>query len=139
MSKNGKNSPVPQAPTDEPLEVATAPSEGKKKRKVPQRGARKRVLGEGEGDYLIYELIGEGSEMPKGSMIPIPGVPQFESTVKAIAWIKNESGDKLAGKQVMIFRVCEILSLIVQQQPKVVIQAKPKVTVTKAPETSSNG
>lgn len=109
-------------------------------RKVPQRGTRKRVLGEGQGDYLIYEMIGDGHPaIPRGSLVPIPQVPQFEDTAKALAWLRNESGDLLSGKQVMVFRACEILSLTVQQQPKVVISSKPKVTVTKAPETSSNG
>lgn len=132
--KNNGSTPAPEAPTDAPIAAPT--SEGKK---VPQRGARKRVLGEGEGDYLIYEIIGEGSPIPKGALMPIPAVPQFEDTAKALAWIRNESGDLLAGKQVMIFRACEILSLRVQQQPKVVIESKPKVTISKAPETSGGG
>lgn len=126
--------PKLEAPTGE---TPVTPSDGTKR--VPQRGTRKRVLGDGQGDYLIYEMIGDGSPMPRGSLIPIPAVPQFVDTAKALSWIRNESGDLLAGKQVMIFRACEILSLVVQQQPKVVIQSKPKVTVAKATETSSNG
>lgn len=144
MTTKQSLTPAPQAPTDDPIAPATAnSSDGSNAstggKKVPQRGARKRVLGEGEGDYLITELVGEGTQMPRGSMIPIPGVPQFEDTSKALAWIRNESGDLLAGKQVAIIRVCEILSLTVQQQPKVVIQTKPKVAITKQTETSSNG
>lgn len=113
-----------ETPTDVPT------SEVKKRKKMPQRGIRRRVLGKGEGDYCIYELVGKGSTLPVGAMVPIPGVPQFEDTNKAIRWIKNESGDLLAGKQVMIFRACEIMSLVIQTRPTVVIQSKPKVDVT---------
>jgi hypothetical protein len=98
-------------------------------KKVPQRGIRKRVLGEGEGDYLIYELATVETKLPRGTLVPIPTVPQFEDTAAALKWIRNDSGDLLAGKQVMIFRACEILSLRVQSRPTIVIEAKPKVTV----------
>lgn len=134
--KNNGTVTAPEAPTDAP--IGAIPSEGQPRR-VPQRGMRKRVLGDGEGDYLIYEIIGEGQQIPRGALMPIPKVPQFVDTAKALAWIRNESGDLLAGKQVMIFRACEILSLRVQQQPKVVIESKPKVSVAKKMETSSNG
>lgn len=100
------------------------------KKKVPQRGIRRRVLGEGEGDYCIYEIAVPGGDLPQGTLIPIPAIPRFEDTNEAIRWIKNESGDLLAGKQVMIFRACEIMSLQIQHKPTVVIQSKPKVTVT---------
>lgn len=126
--------PTPQAPTDD------TPSEGNPAKRVPQRGVRKRVLGDGQGDYAVYEVIGKGhAAIPAGSLIPIPKVPYFIDTAKALAWIRNESGDLLAGKQVMVFQAKEILTLRVQQQPRVVIEAKPKISVTKAPETSSNG
>lgn len=121
-----------ETPTDVPT------SETKKRKKMPQRGIRRRVLGKGEGDYCIYELAGKGSNLPAGAMIPIPGVPQFEDTNKAIRWIKTESGDLLAGKQVMIFRACEIMSLVLQHKPTVVIQSKPKVDVT-VPDGASEG
>lgn len=118
-----------EAPTDAPVQEA---------KKVPNRGVRKRVLGEGDGDYCIYEIAGPESQLPKGAMLPIPSVPRFADTAKALHWIRTESGDLLAGKQVMIFRACEILTLRVQQKPTVVIEAKPKITVNtpKAAETS---
>jgi hypothetical protein len=124
------NDPTPvTTPSDSPTAV---PPE---KKKHPNRGTRKRVLGEGEGDYCIGELVGEGTSIPRGSIVPIPTVPRFIDTATAMKWIRNESGDLLAGKQVMVYRACEILSLQIQSKPQVVIQTKPKVTVTK-PEVS---
>lgn len=141
MAKKSANSPSqaaeaepgnpPPTATDTPVDAA-APAE---KRKVPNRGIKKRVLGEGEGDYCIFELIGEHPAIPRGSLVPIPEIPRFIDTANAMKWIRTESGDLLAGKQVMIFRACEILNLVVQTKPQVVIQTKPKVTVTK-PEKS---
>ena len=107
-------------------------------KKVPNRGIRKRVLGEGEGDYCIYEIAQQGTDMPAGSLIPIPTIPRFIDTARALKWVRNESGDVLAGKQVMILRACEIISLQITNKPTVVISSKPKITV-KQPETSSNG
>jgi hypothetical protein len=112
------------APTGESIPV---PSEGKKK--VPARGQRKRVLEAAGGDYCIYEIIGAGQKLPQGALVPIPTIPTFKDTTDALKWIRNESGDTLAGKQVMIFRACEILSLTVVQKPTVVIAAKPKKTI----------
>lgn len=123
-----------ETPTDSPV-----PSEGPT-RKLPQRGIRRRVLGEGEGDYCIYEIAPQESKLPKGALLPIPGVPRFEDTNAAMKWLRQESGDTLAGKQVMIFRATEILSLAVQQKAQVVISAKPKITVNdprQGAETSS--
>lgn len=124
-----------EAPTDLGVgEVAPEP------KKVPQRGVRRRVLGEGEGDYCVYEIVGPGTKLPQGALLPLPKIPRFESTQEALRWIRNDSGDLLANKQVMVFRACEVLSLTVQQKPVVVISAKPKRTMNEpkaaAPETS---
>lgn len=124
-----ENNEALSTPTDQPT---AAP------RRVPQRGTRKRVVGQGEGDYLIYELVGPDSGLPKGSLVPIPEVPQFADTQKALQWIRNKSGDLLHGKQVIIFRVCEILALTIQAKPTVVIQAKGKVTVNKPAANEEN-
>jgi hypothetical protein len=90
---------------------------------------RKRVLGKGEGDYCIYQIAPPGGEIPQGSLVPIPEVPRFESTADAVRWIKNDSGDTLAGKQVMVFRAMEILSIQVEAKPTVTVTAKPKTVV----------
>lgn len=123
--------------TSEPLDAPTGesipvPSEGKKK--VPARGQRKRVLEAENGDYCVYEIIGPGQKLPQGVLCPIPTVPTFKDTSNALKWIRNDSGDKLAGRQVMIFRACEILSLTVVQKPTVIIAAKPKRTIHAAPK-----
>lgn len=113
-----------ETPTD------TAPGEAKEPRpKVPQRGIRRRVLGDGEGDFCIYEIAPPSASYPRGTLMPIPGTPRFSDTGSALRWLKNESGDLLAGKQIMIFRACEILTLHVQQKPTVVIESKPKIVV----------
>lgn len=119
------------------IETPTDEAEPTKTKSVKNRGIRKRVLGEGEGDYCIYE-IAEIPNLPKGSLVPIPNVPRFKDTADAMKWIRFQSGDLLAGKQVMVFRACEILTLQVVAKPQVVIATKPKITVTRpdAPETS---
>tara|TARA_R110000803_G_scaffold48198_10_gene100116 strand:- start:10030 stop:10380 length:351 start_codon:yes stop_codon:yes gene_type:complete len=110
-------------PTDSPA----APP----KKKVPARGTRKRVLGEGEGDYCIYEIAPSDSDLPKGTLLPIPQIPRFENSLKAMTWIRNESGDKLTGKQVMVFAAKEILDIRVASKPVISITTKPKTEVKK--------
>lgn len=108
---------------------APKPSDPEKKKKVPSRGTRKRVLGEGEGDYCIYEIADGSTGAPKGALIPIPGVPRFEKTVDALKWVRTESGDTLTGKQVGILAFKEILDIRVETKPVVRISAKSKVVV----------
>lgn len=100
----------------------------------PTKGRRYRVLGAGEGDYCIYQIAPEGSDFPSGCLIPIPEVPRFESTAEALKWIKSDSGDKLAGKQVMVFQAMEICTINVVNKPTVSIDKKPKIQVS-GPET----
>lgn len=114
-----------EAPTDE-VEVP---------KKKTQRGMRKRVLGEGEGDYCIYE-INQDPKLPKGALVPLPGVPRFNDTISAVKWIKFESKDLLTNKQVMIFKACEVLTLQVVTKPTVVLAAKPKISMPAKAETS---
>ena len=90
------------------------------------RGKRKRLLGNGEGDYCIYEIARDGTDFPKGSLLVIPEVPRFPSTALAIKWIRNDSGDLLVDKQVMILRACEIFELKVSHKPTVIVNAKAK-------------
>ena len=108
-------------------------------RKAPQRGIRKRVLGNGEGDYCIYRIAGKNEpDVPAGALIPIPDVPRFETTARAIQWIKNSSGDRLAGMQVMVFKAMDILSIQVASKPSIEVLSKPRVVV-KDPTQGAGG
>lgn len=96
---------------------------------VPGRGRRKRVLGEGEGDYCIYEIVGVHQHIPRGSLLQIPGIPRFVNSKDAVDWVKTESGSTLHGKQVMVLKACEIMSITVEDRPTVIVRSKMKVTV----------
>jgi len=100
----------------------------------PTKGRRYRVLGAGEGDYCIYQIAPADSQFPKGCLIPIPEVPRFETTAEAMKWVRTDSGDKLAGKQIMIFQAMEICTISVVNKPVIAIEKKPKIQVS-GPET----
>lgn len=104
----------------------------KPRRRVPQRGTRKRVLGQGEGDVCVL-IISDGSgQIPQGCLIPIPGVPKFESAPEARRWIASSSGDLLANRAVIIFRACDLINVVVQTKSVVEIHCKDKMV--KAPK-----
>jgi hypothetical protein len=96
----------------------------------PTKGRRFRVMGKGEGDYCIYQIAPQDSQFPGGCLIPLPEVPRFENHAGAMKWIRNDSGDMLAGKQVMVFCAHEILTIAVENRPRVTINAKPKVQIS---------
>lgn len=95
----------------------------------PQRGKRYRVLGKGEGDVLIMEIAPPSTQLPKGTLTPIPGVPQFESKGEARRWVQADSKDLLANKQIMILQVHDIGSVQVEATPKVALNWKQKIQV----------
>ena len=101
------------------------------KKKHPGRGTRKRVLGDGEGDYCIYQIVGAGTDIPQGALLPIPNVPTFEHSLAAMQWIRQQSGDLLTGKQVAVIAFKEIMDIQVVTKPTVKIVAKTKTVVTK--------
>lgn len=131
MSKSKIEPTMVPVPTQQNEDLVAPNAEPEKKPKI-----RKRVLGDGDGDYMIYEVIGEGMAAPRGSLVPIPGVPQFPDSIRAMKWLRQNSGDKLAGKQVMIFRACEIMTLRIDVSPRITFEAKPKVAPKKV-ETSN--
>ena len=96
----------------------------------PTKGRRFRVLGKGEGDYCIYQIAPQDSQFPAGCLIPLPDIPRFESAAEAMRWVRNDSGDQLAGKQVMVFCAHEILTVNVVNKPVVSIDKKPKVQIS---------
>jgi len=119
-----------QTPTD------AAPSSRKSKRsptkgkKVPSRGIRKRVLGNGEGDYVVMMVAPPDSDIPKGSLVPLADSPQFESSTEAKAWLKtDEKASALAGMQVAIVKFLEIGRLKARNRPEIVFETKPKIVV----------
>ena len=132
--------------TINPTDVASTPaadlttpgddSKPQEKQSHPTKGRRYRVLGKGEGDYCIYQIAPADSDFPQGCLIPVPDVPRFESTAEALKWIRSDSGDKLAGKQVMVFQAMEICTINVAQKPVVSIDKKPKILVS-GPETEA--
>lgn len=113
---------APETPTDSP----TPP---KAKGKKPTAANRYQLFDDGEGDYRIYEIASADKGLPKGSMLPIPGIPGFESSAAARKFINN-SGNKLEGKQLMILKGLEICSVAVQTITKVGVNFKPKKAVT---------
>ena len=65
-------------------------------------------------------------------------MPRVEATTEAVRWIKNESGDLLTGKQVMIFRAMEIMTIQVASRPTIEIISKPKVVVNDPTASAQN-
>lgn len=116
------NPKAPQTPGDDATPQAPASH--------PTKGRRFRVLGSGEGDYCIYQIAPEDSQFPKGCLIPLPDVPRFESAAEAMRWVRNDSGDVLSGKQVMVFCAHEILTVSVVNRPQVSIDKKPKIQIS---------
>ncbi len=98
-------------------------------RKHPTKGRRFRVLGSGEGDYCIYQIAPPESQLPQGCLVPIPEIPRFATAAEAMRWIRADSADLLAGKQVMVFCAYEIMTINVVNKPQVSIERKPKVLI----------
>ena len=113
---------APETPTDDP----TPP---KAKRAKPTAANRYQLFDDGDGDYRIYEIAKAAEGVPQGALLPIAGIPGFESTYMARKFIGN-SGDKLQGKQLMILKGLEICSVDVQTVTKVGVNFKPKKAVT---------
>ncbi|MEE8372654.1 MAG: hypothetical protein V3R87_02815 [Dehalococcoidia bacterium] len=135
MTAKTKKTPTPTPTPVEPTNFATPgdDTQPKPKRSHPSKGRTYRVLGEGEGDYCIYEITPQGSQLPLGCLVPIPETPRFESTSQAEKWIRGESMDLLMGKQVMIFKAMEIMTIEVLNRPQISITKKPRILV-KTPE-----
>ncbi len=93
---------------------------------LPQRGIRRRVLGHGDGDHCIY-VISDGSGIPAGVLVPLPGVPRFTSAHAAKRWIRNESGDLLANKQIIIFKALDVINVVASTKRVLELQEKMKV------------
>lgn len=113
---------APETPTDE----VDPP---KAKRAKPTAANRYQLFDDGDGDYRVYEIGQAANNVPKGSLLPIAGIPGFDSTYSARKFINN-SGDLLEGKQMMILKGLEICSVDVQTVSKVSVKFKPKKAIT---------
>lgn len=102
-----------QTPTD------AAPGE------VPLSNGRHRTARDvwPKGSFTVYEI---SREHPKGALLPIEGVPKFQTQREAEAWIRDESGDLLSGKQFLLFRAVGIGSMQIEHVPQLKVQWKPK-------------
>ena len=94
--------------------------------KVPRFG-RSRILGSGEGDICIYAVDDGSGGLPRGSLIPIAGVPRFETGSEAKRWLKTSSGDLLADKQIIIFRAIDIVHVVSRTVTQVELLSKERI------------
>lgn len=120
-----------ETPTDDP-------SPPKAPRAKPTAANRYQLFDDGEGDYRIYEIAAKDSNLPKGALLPIAEVPGFPGTHQARKFINN-SGDRLQGKQMMILKGLEILSVDVVTVSKVSVKMKPKRAVSGPAATTGEG
>jgi hypothetical protein len=85
---------------------------------------------DGQGDYRIRQVFtAEGAEIPKDSLIVVPGAPGFETSAGALKWVK-EYGHQLSGMTVAVIKVCELLRVTVEPSPSVKVVRKPKHILT---------
>lgn len=119
-----------EAPSDDAPAPAAAKSK-KRRKKIPARGNRKRVLGQGEGDYLVMLVAPPDMDVPAGTLLRLPDSPQFENSTDAARWVKQESGRFQTGQQIAIVRFLDIATLEIETQPRVKLKFKNKITVTR--------
>lgn len=111
--------------TETPTDDVAPP---KAKAKKPTAANRYQLFDDGAGDYRIYEIAKQETGLPKGSLVPIAEVPGFDSSYLAKRFITN-SGSLLEGKQLMVLKGLDILSVDVQTVSKVSVNFKPKKAV----------
>ena len=119
------------APPESPNIDLTTPGDSPEAQpvRVPTRGRRYRVLGKGEGDYCVYQVIPPGGELPEGCMVPIPEVPRFKTSYEAMRWVKGWSGDRLIGKELMVFRALRVFKVQPAAKPQIEIIEKPPILI----------
>jgi hypothetical protein len=94
---------------------------------VPTRGRRYRLFD--KGDVLILSIVGENHpQFPPGTLLPIEGVPQFNTKAEANSWIGN-SGDLLSGLSVMVVKAMDRHTIEVINTPTVRIHSAPKKAI----------
>lgn len=115
----------PSSASTESPAVSTDAGKTSSKKKLPSRGNRYRLFDDGDGDYRIYQIAPGTSDFPTGTLLPIPGVPGFDSVKEADAYI-DKSEDTFQRMQIMILKGCDIIALSVETTTKVRKNRKPK-------------
>lgn len=121
---------VPPPPAVQDLSTPTDEVEPARK-EHPTKGRRYAISQ--DGDVHIFQVAPKDSQFPEGSLLPIPTVPRFQNVKEATRWVENDSGDKLAGKHIVIIYVKEEWRIQVDMKPEVKIIRRQKVQV-KGPE-----
>jgi hypothetical protein len=113
------------APTDAPPAEGTTTT--KKKRRKPRRF---QLFDDGQGDFRICEVVPPGSEhAPAGALIMLPELGGYPSATEAKQGLRK-SGQNLTGKQIMIVRAVEIVSIQLETKPRVLLESKPRKQVS---------
>lgn len=120
-----------EPPGDEPT-----PGPKPKKKTGRKRGRHGRYLlfDDGHGNYRIYciaddELRSQMGGAPKGTLIPVPDVPGFDTSQKAVTFMR-QSGDKFEGMSCMILKGIHIVRPTINPKPTVELKFKPRKLVT---------
>ncbi len=66
---------------------------------------------------------------PAGSLVPLPEFGGFPDAIAAKKALRT-NGDKLQGKQVMIYRGVEIVKIMVETRPQIRIESKERKQVS---------
>lgn len=125
----------PSTPTDDLPKPTLSPSDGTpaapKKRAKRQR--RYELFDDGKGDYRIYQIADSASKLPPGTLVPIPEMGGFKTSIDAIKAVRT-SGNLLMNKQVLLLRGLQIFRVELETQPQVKVTAKERKQVSGAPQ-----
>lgn len=123
-----KTKPAPKAKepkTPDPKEPSP------KKDKAPKRGRRFRMFE--DGDYIVMQLAPAEGDLPAGSLVPIPDVPNFENCAKALSWLR-ENGHVVQGIQVMVLKAHRILNVQTTKKVQVELIERPRAVLSEPAE-----
>jgi len=103
-----------------------------KARRAKKQRRFKLFGGESGGDFRIY-IIAEDEQLPKGTLVPAPGIAGFDSTQAAQKFIRSE-GAQFVGKQLMIAKAIHIVRINLEEKPQVKVEFKPRTQVSGPPK-----
>lgn len=103
----------------------------KRRKRIPSRGNRYVLHEDGCGDFRIYQIYtAEGTDIPKESLLPLPGVPGFPTKTEASKWI-DQNAQQLNGMYVAIIKIQALGFMEVKTVSTVKMKWKPKKLVKK--------